>query len=125
MNDERVTYIQGDAFTYEPDQSVTWMVSDVIAYPDRIVDLLRIWCSQQLASHMIVTMKFQGSKPAWKEIEEAFDVATTFKYCVRAKHFFNNKNEITLMLSHVDAIRSKTPMTPTAIPSFYKAVSPK
>lgn len=74
------------------------MISDVIAYPERIVDLLDNWCSNQLAERMVVTVKFQGDTPAWELLENAKQVARSHGYRARAKHFFNNKNEATLML---------------------------
>eukprot|EP00522_Entomoneis_paludosa_P008678 CAMPEP_0172444922 /NCGR_PEP_ID=MMETSP1065-20121228/4935_1 /TAXON_ID=265537 /ORGANISM="Amphiprora paludosa, Strain CCMP125" /LENGTH=83 /DNA_ID=CAMNT_0013195685 /DNA_START=17 /DNA_END=268 /DNA_ORIENTATION=+ len=50
-------------------------------------------------------MKFQasatassGSVVAWNELEHAMAIAVSHGYHCRAKHFFNNKNEVTLML---------------------------
>ena len=36
----------------------TWMVSDVVAYPERIIELLEWWCGGHWARFMVVTMKF-------------------------------------------------------------------
>jgi 23S rRNA C2498 (ribose-2'-O)-methylase RlmM len=102
MRDEMVEFVKGDAFTFEPpsdDRVSFWMVSDVIAYPDRITDLLNQWCSNQWADHMVVTMKFQGDEPSLDDLDHAIDVVKQNGYFCRAKHFFNNKNEVTLMIS--------------------------
>jgi hypothetical protein len=127
MRDPRVTFVQGDAFTFEPKEPVDWMVSDIIAYPERVIDLLHLWCGRKLASHMIVTIKFQGLTPSWPAVDEAVQVAKSYNYIARAKHFFNNKNEITLMLRHVDAVKSPrydaaeySASSRPIIPSFYK-----
>jgi 23S rRNA C2498 (ribose-2'-O)-methylase RlmM len=74
------------------------MVSDVIAYPDKIAALLDRWCGGHWASNMIVTLKFQGDTPAWEDLDTAIGIARQHGYECRAKHFFNNKNEVTLMV---------------------------
>lgn len=107
MNDEGVTFIAGDAFGFTPPSHinpVVLMASDIIAFPERIVDLLEKWCSLKLATAMIVTMKFKGETPAWDELRKANEAATRNGYVFRAKHFFNNKNEVTLMLAAASAI---------------------
>jgi len=105
MKDEYVQFVKGDAFAFEPTMvekgQDCWMVSDVIAYPDRIIELLDKWCSGNLASHMIVTMKFQGEEPALDEVERAIDLVESHSYQCRVKHFFNNKNEVTFMVSEI------------------------
>jgi hypothetical protein len=48
---------------------------------------------------MIVTMKFHGTQPDFPALQEAMNLARHHGYHIRAKHFFNNKNEVTLMLT--------------------------
>ena len=99
QNNLLVTFVKGDAFAYKPKQGqVDWMVSDIIAYPERVAELLQVWCGERLAKHMIVTVKFQGAAPSWDALEAAIRVARDHGYLARAKHFFNNKNEVTLMV---------------------------
>lgn len=104
MNDPRVSFTRGDAFAFEPEREAgeptTWMVSDVIAYPARVTELLERWCGGEWARRMVVTMKFQGDTPNWDELQVAIDRARELGYACRAKHFFSNKNEVTLMLAH-------------------------
>jgi len=119
MNDKMVSFVKGDAFTFIPDASMnkykkvaetpqsftattappknSWMVSDVIAFPERVVELLERWCGNHWVSHLVVTMKFQGDEPALTELDRAMKVCKVHGYECRAKHFFNNKNEVTLM----------------------------
>lgn len=77
-------------------------MSDVVAYPTRVVELLERWCAGGWAARMVVTMKFQGGAagggPDWAAIDRAAAAAAERGYACRAKHFFANKNEVTLML---------------------------
>lgn len=102
MQDDQVTFVQGDAFSYQPSAAVDWMVSDVIAEPSRVPELLGAWCEGRWARRLVVTMKFKG-KPDWQQVMRAHEVAKDAQYAMRSKHFFNNKNEITLMLAQVPA----------------------
>jgi len=74
----------------------TWMISDIIAYPDRIIELLDGWCGKQWVSHAIVTIKFQSEIP-WEEVQAAKKIVTGYGYSCRTVHFFNNKNEVTFL----------------------------
>ena len=74
MNHPRVEFVQGDAFAFRPLEQVDWMISDIIAYPERIVELLETWCSNRLATRMVVTVKFQGDSPSWEALQQAIDV---------------------------------------------------
>ena len=74
-----------------------------------------------MAANMIVTVKFQGSNPSWTDLDEAIRVAQSHGYCARAKHFFNNKHEVTLMLYREEATTSSLGLsTCRPIPAFYK-----
>ena len=101
MQDGAVTFVQGDAFSFEPPTPVDWLVSDVIAYPERVSELLERWCTQRWAAQAVVTMKFQGD-PDWGALQRAVGVAEKAGYAVRVKHFFSNKNEVTLMMRALD-----------------------
>lgn len=121
MNDDMVKFVKGDAFTFSPvtsdslpsteDDGVApenlWMVSDVIAYPERVIELLERWCGGHWARYLIMTMKFQGDKPALDDLDFAISIAESNGYHCRAKHFFNNKNEVTLMI--IEKNRSTQP----------------
>ncbi|KAL7494591.1 hypothetical protein ACHAWT_003374 [Skeletonema menzelii] len=103
MRDDMVEFIKGDAFTYEPNLAGDcWMISDVIAYPERCTELLRRWCEGRWASTMIVTMKFQGVEPDLDELDNAIQVVESLGYDCRVKHFFSNKNEVTFMVTEKD-----------------------
>eukprot|EP00537_Pseudo-nitzschia_pungens_P002185 CAMPEP_0172362044 /NCGR_PEP_ID=MMETSP1060-20121228/5753_1 /TAXON_ID=37318 /ORGANISM="Pseudo-nitzschia pungens, Strain cf. cingulata" /LENGTH=693 /DNA_ID=CAMNT_0013084463 /DNA_START=236 /DNA_END=2317 /DNA_ORIENTATION=+ len=124
MRDEGVEFVQGDAFRFvppwarsNPDSNKynnnddwpgrtlpeplpnTWMVSDIIAYPDKISELLDHWCGNSWVSHAIVTVKFQAEIP-WDELESIRAMVRGHGYHCRTVHFFNNKNEVTLLAVH-------------------------
>lgn len=95
MEDAGVTFVQGDAFSFEP-YDVDFLVSDIIAFPERVVEIIESWAGK--ADRMVLTMKFKGSDPIFEALQSAKRAATKCGYSMRAKHFFSNKNEVTLML---------------------------
>lgn len=97
MADPEVTFVQGDAFAYLPAAPADWLVSDIIAYPERVSEVLHTWCGGRLAETMVVQMKFKG-EPDLQAIAAALAIARSHGYHGRARHFFNDKNEATLML---------------------------
>ena len=108
MNDDNIRFVKGDAFRFVPpwipeelnklEEPLpnTWMVSDIIAYPDKITSLLNEWCGNNWVSHAIVTIKFQ-SEIAWEDMEGAKQIVKNHGYSCQTVHFFNNKNEVTLL----------------------------
>ena len=60
MAHARVQYVQGDAFRFEPPAPVDWLVCDVIAAPQRSIDLALHWARQRWARRLVVTIKFKG-----------------------------------------------------------------
>jgi hypothetical protein len=109
----RIEFIQGDAFKYIPPWVIeysdidsnklntpipnTWMVSDIIAYPNKIIELIDTWTTNNWVSHLIVTIKFQSNDIPWNDIEYAKQIAIQNEYSCHTVHFFNNKNEITFI----------------------------
>ena len=102
MADDSVEFVQGDAFTFAPDSPVEWAVSDVIAYPERCVELLARWTETKWAKRLVFTMKFKGDVPDFDAVEAAQEVARQNGYVTRVKHFFSNKNEVTIMVHFRD-----------------------
>lgn len=104
MKADGIHWLGTDAFTYRPDAPVDWLVSDVIAFPERVTELLNVWCGERLARRVVVQMKFRGPTD-WSALEQAFAAARGAGFCVRAKHFFNDKNEVTIMARAPAAVR--------------------
>jgi len=94
MDHPRLTFVRGDAFRYEPDAPVDWLLSDVIAFPLRSVELLEQWLGNGWCRHFCVTIKFRGTDdyPKLAEIKSRLLATGADFYLRRLTH---NKNEIT------------------------------
>ena len=55
-----VAWSQGNAFAVEP-EPVDWLLSDVIAYPAPLLDLVRRWIAAGVAGKVVCTIKLQGA----------------------------------------------------------------
>lgn len=60
MANPRLTFHQGDAFKFTPAAPVDWLLCDVIAAPERSVELVLDWVRQRRARKFVVTIKFKG-----------------------------------------------------------------
>jgi 23S rRNA (cytidine2498-2'-O)-methyltransferase len=94
MAHPQLTFAQGDAFRYRPDEPVDWLLADIIAFPDRPLELLEAWLGGGWCRHFVVTFKFRG--------EPTPEVLSALKHLLRertARHGLRqlqeNKNEVT------------------------------
>lgn len=121
MKNKSLLFVKADAFTFqlreehmqhlEIKQSdslkrnkLDWLLADVIAYPDRIVQLLRQWLqppshateSRVAVKHFIITVKFQGDSyhQTLEEIKTLLNSFNNIEY--QMKKLLNNKNEVTI-----------------------------
>lgn len=76
------------AMTPEP---VDWLFSDIIAYPDRLLAMVRRWIDSGAARHVVCTIKFQG--PTDHDTAEAFAAIPG----AQVVHLFHNKHELTFL----------------------------
>lgn len=60
MRHPQLTFQQGDAFAFTPQAPVDWLLCDVIAAPQRSIELLLDWTRQRRTRHFVVTIKFKG-----------------------------------------------------------------
>lgn len=94
MRDPRLQFVKGDAFKFVPDQPVDWLLSDVIAFPDRAGELLRTWLGERRCRHFCVTIKFRGrDDDAEMEPIKQFLATSGYEFAVRRLNA--NKNEAT------------------------------
>lgn len=81
---------QDSAFALAP-EPVDWLFSDVIAYPERMLALVRRWIEAGAARRVVCTLKFQG----------ATDHATAEAFAAipggQVMHLFHNKHELTFV----------------------------
>ena len=74
-----------------PPEPVDWLCSDIIAYPDRLLALVRKWIDAGAARHIVCTIKFQG--PTDHAAAEAFAAIPDGQVV----HLFHNKHELTFL----------------------------
>jgi 23S rRNA (cytidine2498-2'-O)-methyltransferase len=88
-----VEWRQASAFALAPAEigPVDWLFSDVICYPDRLLELVRQWQQAGLARKIVCTLKFQG----------ATDHGTARQFAAipgsRLLHLHHNKHELCWM----------------------------
>jgi len=94
MRDSRLEFLQVDAFRYAPTEPIDWLLSDIIAFPDRIRELLADWLGARRCRLFCVTVKFRGRDDD-AELESVKQVLETssYEYCLR--RLSANKNEAT------------------------------
>ena len=85
-----VTQRLDSAFALAPEQT-EWLFSDVIAYPDRLLALVRCWIEAGAARHIVCTIKFQG--PTDHDAADAFAAIPG----AQVIHLFHNKHELTFL----------------------------
>jgi len=61
MDHPGLRFLRGDAFQFEPRQSVDWLLCDVIAPPERSAELLLGWLQKRWCRHFVVTLKLKDA----------------------------------------------------------------
>ena len=100
MADVGVDFVAGDAFATDAPGELDWLVSDIVAFPERIVGLLGE-LRRFDARFCVVQMKFRGDVD-WAAIAAGHAAAHGQGYDVRCKHLFNDKNEVTFVARRRD-----------------------
>jgi 23S rRNA (cytidine2498-2'-O)-methyltransferase len=82
---------RGNAFSATPERvgRVDWLFSDVICYPDKLYDYVRLWLDSGHCSRFVCTLKFQGSDH-YPAIERFAALPGS-----RLVHLFHNRHELT------------------------------
>lgn len=72
MHDPRVEFRHGDAFRFEPERPVDWLLCDVIAAAERSAELLLRWLERGLCRYFVVTLKLDdaGSPGALEQLAQ-------------------------------------------------------
>ena len=94
MQNPLVTFRAHDAFTIPPEEvgQVDWVFSDVICYPERLLEWINTWLASGLTRHMICTIKMQGAID-WPLIDKFAQLPNS-----RIVHLNYNKHELTIIL---------------------------
>lgn len=86
----QLQYLKKDAFKLDPAsiKAPQWIFSDIICYPDKLLELALLWKSVHPQARYVFTLKFQG----------AWDPLAVAKFCQiphsTVRHLYNNKNEL-------------------------------
>ncbi len=94
MSDPKLTFLKQDAFAFAPDTPVDWLLCDVIAFPQRTLELLERWLDHGWCRWFCVTIKFRGADDyPLLETFKAMLSARGSEYSLRQLH--SNRNEVT------------------------------
>lgn len=89
-----ITPRKESAFGLDPDSvgPVDWLFSDIICYPERLLNLVQRWRAAGLVRNFLCTIKFQG--------DTDFGTLRAFAAIPGAQvfHLFHNKHELTWVL---------------------------
>ena len=95
MQHPALEFVRGDAFKFEPPEQVDWLLCDVVAPPELIIQLLQTWIARRWCRKLCVTIKFRGtSEYAVLEPLKAWLAAERAEFVMR--RLTNNKNEVTV-----------------------------
>ena len=94
MHHPRLRFVQADAFKYVPEEPVDWLLSDVIAFPARSLELLETWLSRRWCRQFCVTIKFRGQEE-YSRLEQCKSLLDSLgtEYCLH--RLTHNRNEVT------------------------------
>ena len=100
MADEHVKFMAHDAFTLKPEEvceilaceKIDWLLSDVICYPERLLEWINIWLESGRAKNIICTIKMQGAID-WNLISRFAAIPDS-----KIVHLNYNKHELTIMI---------------------------
>ena len=94
MENPLITFRAHDAFTIPPEEvgPVDWVFSDVICYPERLLEWIHKWLDSGMTRHMICTIKMQGAID-WPLIDRFARIPNS-----RIVHLNYNKHELTIIL---------------------------
>jgi len=95
MRHRRLRFVTGDAFRFRPDEPVDWMLTDVAAYPERTLQLIRDWLTNGWCRSLIATVKFVGDKQ-YAILEDFKAMLTMNAADFRIRKLLENKNEVTV-----------------------------
>ncbi len=90
-----VTLRRESAFALPPEK-IDWLFSDIIAYPDRLLALVKAWIAAEAPGRIVCTVKFQGATD-----HEAADAFAAIEGG-RLMHLYHNKHELTFVWSKPD-----------------------
>jgi 23S rRNA (cytidine2498-2'-O)-methyltransferase len=94
MKNPKIKSIKKDAFTLKPSDvgPIDWLFSDIICYPNKLLELVHHWRAEGQVRNLVCTIKFQG--------ETDFEALAAFRAIPGSniRHLSVNKHEVTWSL---------------------------
>lgn len=90
---------RGDAFKFEPDLADgprDWLLCDVIAAPERTLELLDRWLAAGWCRRFVVNVKFKGEERRPAALEALQELLARRGARARVQHLVHDKNEVTV-----------------------------
>lgn len=90
-----IQYLKRDAFQLLPSEvgPIDWFFSDVICYPERLLQMVHLWLDSGACSNFVCTIKFQGETDS-QILKEFLKIPGS-----KIKHLVHNKHEVTWWLT--------------------------
>ena len=97
MAHPRLTFVRGDAFRYAPSAGpADWLLSDVVAFPERTMELLENWLREGWCRRFVVTVKFRGEED-YPRLERLKRILADSGAEFQLRRLGSNKNEVTAL----------------------------
>ncbi|UXR64822.1 hypothetical protein EZJ49_00950 [Bdellovibrio bacteriovorus] len=89
-----VKFMKTNAFNVKPEDlgRIDWFYSDIICYPEKLLELVQTWQASGLCSNFVCTIKFQGETD-FKTLKKFLQMEHT-----RIQHLHHNKHEVTVWI---------------------------
>ena len=107
MDTGLVQHLMADGFTWQPKQSVDWMVCDIVEKPARTTSLIETWLGEGLCREAVVNLKLP-MKQRYAEVRRLLDrMEATFKarkirVSIACKQLYHDREEVTCHLRRLD-----------------------
>lgn len=87
---KNITFLQESAFGLDPKKmdEIEWFFSDIICYPERLLELIKNWMQKSNVKSFVCTIKFQGEAD-FAVIDEFLKIPNS-----RIVHLYHNKHEV-------------------------------
>lgn len=86
-----ITFLSQDAFQLTPDKvgPIDWLFSDIICYPQKLLEFVKKWVDSNQVPRIIATIKLQGAID-WSLLQEFSRLPHS-----QVLHLYHNKHELT------------------------------
>lgn len=107
MDTGLVQHLMADGFTWQPRQTVDWMVCDIVEKPARTAALIETWLGEGLCREAVVNLKLP-MKQRYAEVRRLLDrieasfKARKIKVTIACKQLYHDREEVTCHLRRLD-----------------------